>query len=127
MGIEDTIAEKTERLAAQKDTFNKQVAGLTNTLENARKTIEKKSEKNDALQKEIENIGRSAAKSVEDAATTIGQVEKDLEEEFQLTTQLKRGMEDLKKKAQEDQDCKYTDDIEDLLSSLRMIQCWQLS
>mmetsp|Transcript_11328 Transcript_11328/g.20371 ORF Transcript_11328/g.20371 Transcript_11328/m.20371 type:complete len:99 (+) Transcript_11328:80-376(+) len=75
----------------------------------------------------MSDIGRTAAKSAENAADTIGQLEKDLEEEFQISTQLKRGMESLKKKAEQDDEDKYTDDLEDLLSSMRMIQCWQLS
>eukprot|EP00580_Thalassiosira_gravida_P017909 CAMPEP_0201662160 /NCGR_PEP_ID=MMETSP0494-20130426/4328_1 /ASSEMBLY_ACC=CAM_ASM_000839 /TAXON_ID=420259 /ORGANISM="Thalassiosira gravida, Strain GMp14c1" /LENGTH=626 /DNA_ID=CAMNT_0048140459 /DNA_START=80 /DNA_END=1960 /DNA_ORIENTATION=- len=125
--LEETTAQMEGQLSAQKDTFKKQIADLNKALEETKTSCKKKSKRNDKLQKEIEDISRTAFKSAENAASTIVQLEKDLEEEFQTTTQLKRGMEDLKKKAQQDEDDKYTDDLEDLLASLRMVQCWQLS
>jgi len=125
--LEDTTAQMEDQLAAQKAAYEKQVVSLTKALEEATASCQKKANRNEKLQKEIADIGRTAAKSTENAASTIAQLEKDLEEEFQISTQLKRGMESLKKKAEKDDEDKYTDDLEDLLSSMRMIQCWQLS
>ena len=57
----------------------------------------------------------------------IGQLEKDVEEEFQITTQLKNGTEKLVIKLGEDKNSHYVNDVEDLLGNVRLIQCCQLS
>ena len=66
-------------------------------------------------------------RSHEGLAGAIGQLEKDVEEEFQITTQLKNGTENLIMKLGNDKNSHYVNDVEDLLGNVRMIQCWQLS
>ena len=110
-----------------KESHQKQVDDLTEQLNEAKAAIKKAAEKNDKLQSTIEDVKCSAAKSADSTATTIGQLEKDLEEEFQAATQLKRGMDDLKKKFTNDDKTEDLSALEDMLGNLRMIQCCQLS
>lgn len=126
--LEDTTAQMKNQLSTEKEAFENQVSALTKALDDTKKSCKQKSNTSEKLHKKIEDIGQAAAKSADAASGTIGQLEKDLEEEFQVTTKLKRGMEDLKKRAQvEEEDECTSDELEELLESLRKIQCWQLS
>ena len=126
--VREITLQMKDQLSNQKEAFEKQVSCLTTSLNDAKASCQKNRKRNDKLQLEIDDVVRKSAKSAEDASATIGQLEKDLEEEFEVTTQLKRGLDDFKKMAHDDDNHdKYTDDIEDMLSLLRMIQCWQLS
>ena len=82
---------------------------------------------NEKLKMEHETTVTTAAKLADDTATSVGQLEKDIEEEFQVSTQLKRDMEDLKKKFTKEDNEEGANEIENLLASLRMVQVWQLS
>ena len=93
---------------------------LTSSLDDAKSCNEK-------LKMEHETTVTTAAKLADDTATSVGQLEKDIEEEFQVSTQLKRDMEDLKKKFTKEDNEEGANEIENLLANLRKVQVWQLS
>lgn len=103
------------------------VEALTSSLEEAKVSRDRAVEKSSRLQSAIDEVKSSAADAAESTASTIGLLEKDIEEEFQIATSLKRGMEDLKKRLASDGDEDAADEMEALLASLRKIQVWQLS
>merc|ERR1712037_779403 len=103
------------------------MSGLGTLLEDAKASCKKQATKNEKLQTQIDEVKSTASKVADSTAQAIGQLERDLEEEFQIATKFKRDIEELKKKSTKEKAESYTEDFEDLLSSLRMIQCWQLS
>ena len=103
------------------------MANLVTSLEEAMVYREDVSCQNKQIQAKIEEVKRFVAQSFENIAGAIGQLEKDVEEEFQVTTQLKDGTEKLVEKLRKDKNSNYVSDVENLLGDVRMIQSWQLS
>ena len=116
MKLDETIASTNQKNIDLQET----VEDLTSSLNDAKSCNEK-------LKMEHETTVTTAAKLADDTATSVGQLEKDIEEEFQVSTQLKRDMEDLKKKFTKEDNEEGANEIENLLASLRMVQVWQLS
>ena len=83
--------------------------------------------KNEQIQKMMEEMKKSTTQATEDLVGAICQLEKDIDDEFQVTTQLKNGTEKLITKLGDDKNSHYVDEVEDLLGNVRMIQCYQLS
>lgn len=79
------------------------------------------------LQDRIAEASRAATASADATSGSIARLEKDLEEEFRIANKLKRDMEALKKRSMNEDNEAFADDLEELLSGLRRIQCWQLS
>ena len=63
------------------------------------------------------------ARSFEDLTETIGQLEKDFEEEFALTSELKDIAENLMTKGGGE----YDTEVADILGNVSLIQCLQIS
>jgi len=126
--LEETTTQMKDQLSAQKESYEAEVTSLKASLAEANESIATKKDQNEKLRSDLNTLSQASEKVGETACTSMAQLEKDLEEEFQITTQLKRGMEELKKKVQKNEDGNdYEKEVEELLGSLRMIQCWQLS
>ena len=94
--------------------------GISHELEEVLSTLQEVVDQNQA-------IVTTAAKLADDTATSVGQLENDVEEEFQISTKLKRDMEDLKKKFSNEHNEEGANEIDNFLGSLRVVQVWQLS
>ena len=125
--IDQIKSQMTDEMSAQKASFEKEIEQLNTITEEAKASCKKTVTKNEKLEETISKVKITAAKLADDTATSVGQIEKDLEEEFQVTTQLKRDMEDLKKKFTKEDNNEGANEIENLLGSLREVQVWQLS
>ena len=125
--IDQIKSQMTDEMSAQKASFEKEIEQLNTITEEAKASCKKTVTKNEKLEETISKVKITAAKLADDTATSVGQIEKDLDEEFQVTTQLKRDMEDLKKKFTKEDNNEGANEIENLLGSLREVQVWQLS
>ena len=125
--IELIKSQMTDEMSAQKASFEKEIEQLNTITEEANASYRKTKTKNEKLEETIDKVKTNAAKLADDTATSVGQIEKDLDEEFQVSTQLKRDMEDLKKKFTKEDNEEGANEIENLLASLRKVQVWQLS
>jgi len=125
--LEDVTARMTAEMLAQKASLEGEIANLVKSLDEAMVYRKDVLCQNKELQTKIQGVKKSAARSHEGLAGAIGQLEKDVEEEFQITTQLKNGTEKLIMKLGEDKNINYVNDVEDILGNVRMIQCCQLS
>ena len=125
--IELIKSQMTDEMSAQKTSFEKEIEQLNTITEEANASYRKTKTKNEKLEETIDKVKTNAAKLADDTATSVGQIEKDLDEEFQVTTQLKRDMEDLKKKFTKEDNEEGANEIENLLANLRKVQVWQLS
>ena len=129
--IEETLevvtAQMTADMLSQKAFLEGKIANLVQSLDEAMVYRKDVLCQNKELQTKIQGVKTSAARAHEGLAGAIGQLEKDVEEEFQITTQLKNGTEKLVMKLGEDKNSHYVNDVEDLLGNVRMIQCCQLS
>ena len=114
-------------LAAEKQIFDAKINDLTKSIEKLMLDNKEASSQSKELRARIEGGKNAATKVSKDLGETISQLEKDLEEEFQITTQLKNGAEELIVKHVADKNANLTHEIEDILGDVRMIQCWQLS
>jgi predicted nucleic acid-binding Zn-ribbon protein len=114
-------------LAAEKQIFDAKINDLTKSIEKLMLDNKEASSQSKELRARIEGGKNAATKVSNDLGETISQLEKDLEEEFQITTQLKNGAEELIVKHVADKNANLTHEIEDILGDVRMIQCWQLS
>ena len=79
------------------------------------------------LQTKIQGVKKSVARSHKGLAGAIGQLKKDVKEEFQITAQLKNGTENLIMTLGKDINMLTMLKTEDLLRQVCLIQCWQLS
>lgn len=129
--IEETLdvvtAQMTADMLSQKAFLEGKIANLVQSLDEAMVYRKDVLCQNKELQTKIQGVKTSAARAHEGLAGAIGQLEKDVEEEFQITTQLKNRTEKLVMKLGEDKNSHYVNDVEDLLGNVRMIQCCQLS
>ncbi len=129
--IEETLevvtAQMTADMLSQKAFLEGKIANLVQSLDEAMVYRKDVLCQNKELQTKIQGVKTSAVRAHEGLAGAIGQLEKDVEEEFQITTQLKNGTEKLVMKLGEDKNSHYVNDVEDLLGNVRMIQCCQLS
>jgi chromosome segregation ATPase len=81
-----------------------------------------------ALKMRMVKLTESLAFSRKDMASSMGRLEKDLNEEYKITTELKSRTEDLISKLDVDKNnSNYVQDVRDLLGSVRMIRSWQAS
>jgi chromosome segregation ATPase len=131
-GMEETLKEVTDRMnaemLAQGEFSDESIANLTKSLNEARVYRDDVSGENAVLKTKMEKLKKSLVLSHKDLASSIGQLEKDLNEEFQITAELKTSAEELALKLNEGKDNSgCVDNAEDILGNLRMIQCWQVS
>jgi chromosome segregation ATPase len=130
--LEETLREVTDRMndemLAQKESSDKKIAHLTKSAKEAKVHSDDVSGQNVVLKTKMEKLKKSLASSHKDLASSIGQLEKDLNEEFQITAELKTSAEELILKLNDDKDkSECLDNAEEVLGNLRMIQCWQVS
>ncbi|KAL3791456.1 hypothetical protein ACHAW5_008075 [Stephanodiscus triporus] len=124
--LEDVTARLTADMLAQKKSMELTTASLTKSLDEAMEAMEKRKNmlcQNKQLQTQIEKLKSSA----EGMAGAIGELEKNVEEEFKIASQLKDGTEKLLSMLGDDKNSNYVDDVKNLLGDVRMIQSWQLS
>lgn len=125
--LKNVEAQMTTELAAEKQIFDATINDLTKSIEKLMLDNKEASTQSKELRARIEGGKNGATKVSKDLAETISQLEKDLEEEFQITTQLKNGAEELIVKHVADNGANLIHEIEDILGDVRMVQCWQLS
>ena len=125
--LKNVAAQMTTELAAEKQIFDATINDLTKSIEKLVLDNKEASSQSKELRARIEGGKNAATKVSKDLAETINQLEKDLEEEFQITTQLKNGAEELIVKHVADKNANLIHEIEGILGDVRMIQCWQLS
>ena len=122
------IVRKLEaEMSTQKKSSDANISNLVKSLDEAMVYRRDVSCQNEQIQTMMEEMKKSTTQATEDLAAAIGQLEKGIEEEFQVTTQLKNGTEKLIMKLGDDKNSQYVDEVEDLLGNVRMIQCYQLS
>ena len=106
--FEETLREVTGRMnaemLAQREYSNESTANLTNSLNEARVYRDNVSGQNVVLKTRMEELKKSSASSYHGLASSMSQHEKDLNEEFQITTELKTGTEKLISKLNDDKD-----------------------
>ena len=122
-----TIQKLEAKMSTQKESSDVNISNLVKSLDEAMVYRRNVSCQNEQIQTMMEEIKKSTTQATEDLAAAIGRLEKDIEEEFQITTQLKNGTEKLIMKLGDDKISHYVDEVEDLLGNVRMIQCYQLS
>jgi len=122
-----TIQKLEAEMSTQKKSSDANISNLVKSLDEAMVYRRDVSCQNEQIQTMMEEMKKSTTQATEDLAAAIGQLEKDIEEEFQVTTQLKNGTEKLIMKLGDDKNSQYVDEVEDLLGNVRMIQCYQLS
>jgi chromosome segregation ATPase len=122
-----TIQKLEAEMSTQKESLEADIANLAKSLNEAMVYRRDVSCQNKQIQTMMEEMKKSTTKANEDLLAAIQQLEKDIEEEFQVTTQLKNGTKKLVMKLGDDKNSHYVDVVEDLLGNVRMIQCYQLS
>ena len=125
--VEDTTSQMSEQMTNQKSAFAEQITGLSMSLDHASASKKKAQARNLELEDQIKSLASTSIETADSTFFTLSQLEEDIDEEFQVATKLKRTMDGLKMRAFKDGNEKLADEVEGLLSSLRMIQCWQLS
>jgi chromosome segregation ATPase len=122
-----TIQKLKAEMSTQKESSDANISNLVKSLDEAMVYRRDVSCKNEQIQKMMEEMKKSTTQATEDLVGAICQLEKDIDDEFQVTTQLKNGTEKLIMKLGDNKNSHYVDEVEDLLGNVRMIQCYQLS
>jgi predicted nucleic acid-binding Zn-ribbon protein len=122
-----TIQKLKAEMSTEKESSDANISNLVKSLDEAMVYRRDVSCKSLQIQKMMEEMKKSTTQATEDVFGAICQLEKDIDEEFQVTTQLKNGTEKLIMKLGEDNNSHCVDEVEDLLGNVRMIQCYQLS
>ena len=122
-----TIQKLKAEMSTQKESSDTNISNLVKSLDEAMVYRRDVSCKSEQIQTMMEEMKKSTTQATEDVFGAICQLEKDIDEEFQVTTQLKNGTEKLIMKLGEDNNSHCVDEVEDLLGNVRMIQCYQLS
>lgn len=125
--LKNVKAMMTTELATEKRFFDATFNDLTKSIEKLMLDNKEALSQTKELRARIEGGKNAATKISKYLSETINQLEKDLKEEFQITTQLKNGAEELIVKHVADKNANLVDEIEGILGDVRMIQCWQLS
>ena len=122
-----TIQKLKAEMSTQKESSDANISNLVKSLDEAMVYHRDVSCKNEQIQTMMEEMKKSITQATEDMLGAICQLEKNIDEEFQVTTQLKDGTEKLIMKLGDDNNSNYVDEVEDILGNVRMIQCYQLS
>ena len=122
-----TIQKLKAEMSTEKESSDANISNLVKSLDEAMVYRRDVSCKSEQIQTMMEEMKKSTTQATEDVFGAICQLEKDIDEEFQVTTQLKNGTEKLIMKLGEDNNSHCVDEVEDLLGNVRMIQCYQLS
>jgi DNA repair exonuclease SbcCD ATPase subunit len=102
--LEEVTDRMNDEMLAQREYSNESTANLTNSLNEARVYRDNVSGQNVVLKTRMEELKKSSASSYHGLASSMSQHEKDLNEEFQITTELKTGTEKLISKLNDDKD-----------------------
>ena len=118
--LKNVKAQMTAQMAAVKETLD---AAISKSIDKLMLDNKEASNLSKKLRARIDGGENAATKVSKDMAETISRLEKDLEEEFQITTQLKNGTEELMEKLGVDKSANCIDKVEGMLGDIRMIQC----
>ncbi len=122
-----TIQKLKAEMSTQKESSDANISNLVKSLDEAMVYRRDVSCKNEQIHTMMEEMKKSTTQATEDMLGAMCQLEKNINEEFQVTTQLKDGTEKLIMKLGDDNNSNYVDEVEDILGNVRMIQCYQLS
>ena len=136
--INSSLQVQVDEVSAAKDKVNEEkIRDLLDMVESLTKTVDDERIRHEGEVLEIQNmfheikgtvakveeVKLSMARSFEDLTETIGQLEKDFEEEFALTSELKDIAENLMTKGGGE----YDTEVADILGNVSLIQCLQIS